>query len=853
MSVRTQPTHTRPARTRPARTRPARTRSMRLTLAGLLAVPLVSLMALWGFAASITLNNAITEHNYTKSAHTVGLSVGELDLALSQERLESFVWLSTGRRAPAAPLDAARRRTDATVAATRGGLDSARGLLPTTSQPQMSALFTQLGQLATIRAAIDSGRMSPPAAFQAYTNLIDAEFHFFDAAGQSNDGVQEQEAYGSIDAARAIELAGGEAALVGGALAARGQMSTADRELFASSVSSQRLLMGDALALLGPGPGEAFARAYSSPAHQQFATIENQIDASAGSGRPIPVNPATWQAVSTSFLTAMGKAQLAASIPLAQLASHVSSRLFTQAFLAGGVGLAAVVASIFLMVWFGRRLTRELRGLRDSANSVAYERLPGVVERLGRGEEVNVDAESPPPSPGKVTEIAKVAQAFSAVQRTAVEAAVGQANLRKGVSQVFLSLSLRNQSLLHRQLGMLDSMERATQEPEALADLFRLDHLTTRMRRHAEGLIILSGVTPGRGWREPVPVVDVLRAAIAEVEDYTRVDVISESRDTVAGAAVNDVIHLMAELIENATSFSPPNTPVEIRADRVGNGLVAEIEDRGLGLSRDELAEINERLASPPEFDLANSDQLGLFVVGRLAARHGIKVSLRQSAFGGTTAIVLLPYSVIVREGETDPRSTPAGRQPVASGASNGSHPAQAADPIEHRERASAFSPAGRNRLGSGQLEMGPPAADTAPRSAPERTNWFDPPADRRAKASPPQAMPPARESQDRVRPDSPSAGTHRGLPIRVRQASLAPQLRSDPEPESAAAPRPPGGTSARSPEQTRGMMSSLQQGWQRGRTDDLDALGAGPDDGPDDARGGAPNGRADRNNGEAV
>src|SRR5258708_3272488 len=212
MSVRTQPTHTRPARTRPARTRPARTRSMRLTLAGLLAVPLVSLMALWGFAATIPLNNPNTEHNYTKGAHAVGLSVGELALAVSQARLESFVWLSPGRRAPAAPLDAARRRTDATVAATRGGLDSARGLLPTTSQPQMSALFTQLGQLATIRAAIDSGRMSPPAAFQAYTHLIDAEFHFFDAAAQSNDGVPEQEAHGSIDASRAIELAAGEAA-----------------------------------------------------------------------------------------------------------------------------------------------------------------------------------------------------------------------------------------------------------------------------------------------------------------------------------------------------------------------------------------------------------------------------------------------------------------------------------------------------------------------------------------------------------------------------------------------------------------------------------------------------------------
>ena len=257
------------------------------------------------------------------------------------------------------------------------------------------------------------------------------------------------------------------------------------------------------------------------------------------------------------------------------------------------------------------------------------------------------------------------------------------------------------------------------------------------MRRHAEGLIILSGATPGRGWREPVPVVDVLRAAIAEVEDYTRVDVISESRDTVAGVAVNDVIHLIAELIENAAAFSPPNTPVEVRADRVGGGVAVEIEDRGLGLTPGELAEINERLGSSPEFDLANSDQLGLFVVGRLAARHGIKVSLRQSPFGGTTAIVLLPHSVIVREGEKGLRTTPVSRQPVASGASNGSQPPEATDAIQHRERASSFGLAGRHRLAPG--------------------------------------------------------GTARGLPMRVRQASLAPQLRADPQPDPPADPRPAG------------------------------------------------------------
>jgi signal transduction histidine kinase len=845
MSVRTRATHTRPARSRPARTRPARTRSMRLTLAGLLVVPLVSLIALWGFAASVTLGNAIREHEYNSISNKIGVSTQVLDLEVIQERAQSFIWLSTGRQSPAAPLDATRRRLTAAVATSRSVLVSIRGQLPASAVQPVDAFLARLGQVGSIRAAIDSGRMSATAAFEAYSNVIDAEFVFFNRGIQVNDAYLYQQTIANIDTARAEEMAGREVALVGGALAARGQMSTADRVLFASTVASQRLLMADGQAALNPAIGNRYTQLLSSPTYHRFAALEDRIDASVGSKGPVPVNPGAWESDSAAFLAAFQKAGNPTVAFVGGLANQLSSRLVTQAVLAGGVGLAAVVASVFLMVWFGRRLVRELRGLRDSANSVAYERLPGVVERLGRGEEVDADAESPPPAPGKITEIAKVAQAFSAVQRTAVQAAVGQSNLRKGVSQVFLSLSLRNQSLLHRQLGMLDSMERATQEPGALADLFRLDHLTTRMRRHAEGLIILSGATPGRGWREPVPVVDVLRAAIAEVEDYTRVEVMSESRDTVAGTAVNDVIHLVAELIENATTFSPPNTPVEVRGDSVGSGFAVEIEDRGLGLTRDELAEINERLESSPEFDLANSDQLGLFVVGRLAARHQIKVSLRQSPFGGTTAIVLLPHSIVVREGETGPRPTPASRQPVASGASNGSHPPQATDAIEHRERASAFSLAGRNRPGSGPLEIGPPAADPAP----DRATWFDPPPDRRPNVSPPQAMPPARASRDRVRPDTASAGTHRGLPIRVRQASLAPQLRADSQPDPAAGAPPVDPTAARSPEQTRNVMDSLQQGWQRGRTDDLDGLGGGPDDEPGNGRGGRP----DRSNGEAV
>ena len=232
-----------------------------------------------------------------------------------------------------------------------------------------------------------------------------------------------------------------------------------------------------------------------------------------------------------------------------------------------------------------------------------------------------------------------------------MRAAVGQARLRQGMSDVFRNLARRSQSLLHRQLSLLDAMERRARDPQELEDLFRLDHLTTRMRRHAESLIILSGHSPARGWRNPVPLVDVLRAAVAEVEDYTRIRATSATQASLVGPAVGDVIHMIAELAENATMFSPPNTPVVIHGDTVGKGFAVEIEDRGLGMNDEQLLRVNDLLQNPPPFDPASSDQLGLFVAGQLAKRHDIKISLRPSPYGGTTAIVLIPQNLVVPEG----------------------------------------------------------------------------------------------------------------------------------------------------------------------------------------------------------
>ena len=361
--------------------------------------------------------------------------------------------------------------------------------------------------------------------------------------------------------------------------------------------------------------------------------------------------------------------------------------------LAGGVGLVGLLLSIGLSILIGRWIIRRLAGLEQSAVTLAGVELPGVVARLRRGEDVPVEElTGQQPEFGR-DEIGRVAQAFDAARRTAIEAAVGEARMRRGINDVFRNLARRNQSLLHRELTVLDGMERRTTDPETLEDLFRLDHLTTRMRRHSEGLIILSGAAPGRGWVHPVRMIDVLRAAAAEVEDYSRVTVTTPSAAALTGPAVADVIHLLAELIENATTLSPPYTPVRVSGDLVASGFAVEIEDRGLGMSEQRYVELNGRLAEPPEFDVFNSEQLGLFVVGQLAKRHGIRVTLRPSPYGGTTAIALIPTSLVgVEEGFVE--GLPTGMSAISS--------AWAAGQGDAADGGTAASSPSRTQLGSG-------------------------------------------------------------------------------------------------------------------------------------------------------
>ncbi len=641
-----------------------RQRPIRSTLTILLVIPLVSLIALWAYAASSTVGGAIGKRNSDTANKVIGAPTQALFQELVQERADTFIWQSAHGHMPRTGLDAQRKKTDAAVAGFRQAVKDAAGVQTQVARSGMQTMSRSLDQLSRIRAAVDAGKLAPLAAFQEYNDVYTASFALgHGTLADPNMGVLlYEQGEGAADEGEAEEYIGREAALVGGALVSGGRMSAAEHNLFVQFVGQQRLLEQ-----IGESPGywqqnqDPYLAVFSSPAYLSFKAMEDRI-AATSPGTPIPVTPAAWQTGLASVMAPFLGAQVLARADSTRGAAHQGDVILIRLFVVGGAGLLAVVISALLLLGFGNRITRELTGFRTAVRALADERLPALVRRLRHGEDVDVAVEAPPLNlDTRTKEVTETADAFSAVQRTAIEAAVGQAQLRKGVSNVFRSLARRNQSLLQRQLKMLDEMERGTHDPEALAQLFRLDHLTTRMRRQAEGLIILSGSAPGRGWRQPVPVVEVLRGAIGEIEDYVRVDLITESRDFITGTAVADVTHLLAELVENAVLYSPPDTRVQVRASRVANGYVVEVEDRGLGIPDEALHALNERLFQPPEFDLADSDQLGLFVVSRLAARHQIRVALRGSPYGGTAAIVLMPHHLVMAA--EDP-AVPAGRYP---------------------------------------------------------------------------------------------------------------------------------------------------------------------------------------------
>ncbi|HEY9370509.1 nitrate- and nitrite sensing domain-containing protein [Streptomyces sp.] len=337
-------------------------------------------------------------------------------------------------------------------------------------------------------------------------------------------------------------------------------------------------------------------------------------------------------------------------------ASNISDEAATDAYLNGGIVVIALLAAFIIAGLMARQMSRAMRELRTAAFGIAEQRLPMLVDQLSRTEPGRVDTRVQPIPIDTQDEIGEVARAFDQVHREAVRLAAEQAMLRGNVNAIFTNLSRRNQSLIEGQLTLITDLENNEADPDQLENLFKLDHLATRMRRNGENLLVLAGEEPGRRWDQPVPLVDVMRAAASEVEQYERIELAGVPDAEIHGQAVTDLVHLLAELLENATTFSSPQTKVRVTATRLPDGRVmVEIHDKGIGLTAEDFADINHKLANPPTVDAAVSQRMGLFVVGRLADRHGVRVQLRPSGEqAGTTSLVMLPDAITHGGGGAD-------------------------------------------------------------------------------------------------------------------------------------------------------------------------------------------------------
>jgi HAMP domain-containing protein len=672
---------------------------IRSKLIAILVGPLLALIIL----SSVGIGTNLAQSAEADRVNRLSLFAGKLNglvNELQEERSRSAVYLGARRRQGQDQLTAQRPVTDRMVAdyraaaadlelATSGG--DRRGIR------EIEAVITyglnELNKLPLQRRQVDGGRLpteslaspaepeeevalsntgipsdhgaidSTKAALNQYTDTIGDLLNVTDQMtyqGVATDSELLRGLVTSSALARAKEFADVQRGIVGRVLASGGHFAPGEHAVLVAVVAGEQVWLSRFEANADVAARGRYDNTVTGPDVEAAEQFRQKALASVSAPR-VAIDGKQWYTVTSRRLDLMRKVELATSADVNAIGAALKRSADRRALLYSIALTIVLWVAVGLSLLTARSMVGPLRRLKAAAEKVARRTLPGVVERLQRGERVDLDAEATSPVDiHSKDEIGQVAEAFNTVHRVAVRVAGEQAALRKSVGDMFLNLARRSQGLVDRQLELIDDLERGEADPDALENLFRLDHLATRMRRNAENLIVLSGSEPARRWSDPVPLIDVVRAAIAEVEDYTRVELLPIEPLSLSGQAVSDVVHLLAELIENATSFSPPGTKVQVAGQHVSSGYVVEVEDRGLGMTDAELVEANERLANPPMIDFALSRMLGIFVVGRLASRYGIKVQLRHSWYGGVTALVLFPENLVVRPpGATVPLPPP--------------------------------------------------------------------------------------------------------------------------------------------------------------------------------------------------
>ncbi|MCN0177463.1 sensor histidine kinase [Salinispora arenicola] len=672
-----------------------------------------------------TLNNANRSGDLT---NLVGYS-GELVSQLQDERTAAIRLLGERRSAQreerrAAYEDVAARvdKAKEPYSAQRGDLDG----LPSTLDNQLRFIDKTLTDLPGTRSQVLNGRLSLTQAQQQYEALLTDLINVRDSATQlAGDSELSDRMRAATALARNKEYLSQQRDVVHVGLI-RGQLTPDLRNTYISTFTGQRQWLETFAAVASRADQELYDQTVAGPDAREAVAYNSNLRglSDARTLDSIGFTADQWDNAMVGYAALVREVEGKIDGDAVRLADALRSDVRLQVSLETGLLLSMLLLSILFAFLVARSMARSLADLRMGALSIAEHGLPHAVTRL-RASQATGGQLSPKQLADQIAEplpvrsrdeFGQVTEAFNAVHLEAVRTAAEQAALRASVATMFVNLARRSQILVDRLIGHLDRLERGEEDPDRLAELFQLDHLATRMRRNDENLLVLAAADSTRVQREPAALIDVLRAAQSEVEHYTRIEFGVIDRDIeVAAHAVNDLVHLVAELFDNATAFSPPESQVVVEARRVGERASLYVEDRGIGISPEQLRELNEKLAMPPQVDVAVSRMMGLVVVARLASRHGVKVELRPGADRGTVADVTLPVTLLVPRALASRPQLPPGLPPVPtsapgfeavsthgstpSGTAAGPYPGESGNQVTLGGR--PFDPAHRNGAGA--------------------------------------------------------------------------------------------------------------------------------------------------------
>ncbi|MEU2672328.1 nitrate- and nitrite sensing domain-containing protein [Streptomyces sp. NPDC007164] len=644
--------------------------SLRTALLVLAIVPGVALAALWAVTSGQTLLDFQRQAAQGQLAQKAGQPSNIVYYNLQAERRLSAEALARHKGATE-ELQRQRKLTDDAVKSFQSLSDVATDDAPDEVRDAVGKARAAINQLPAQRALVDDGgNDQQKAVYGYYTDLIAVDLQLFAALSHVDNGRITTLSQPLVDLFWTKEMISRSDALLARGWS-KGKLSTEDLRQVREAVSGQELQYSTKVVPQLPADEKAmWEKITRSSAWKTKTRVENEVlrpaDADAKGFVALGAQEKTWRGAMDELTPQIEKLLEHRTASVVEEGKGSVMSLLFKMVLTTVVGLVAVIA----VIWTTWRLTRNLRRRIGSLQERAEElekALPDVVERLGRGERIDVEAEARAiehdSRGGRSDELTQLGDALNLARTSALAAAVKQADQHRGFERLLQRIARRTQQLIGQQLKKLDELERKHEDPEVLDGLFDLDHLTARLRRYEENLVILAGGSPHRRWRKPVPLLDVMRSAQGEVQDYRRVVLDLDGSPWLSERAVGPVSHVLAELIENALSFSRPPSPVEVRAAKVSRGLAIEVEDRGLGMEEDQLAAANELMVRPPRMDvLAHSDdiRLGLYVIARLADQHGLRVEFRSSAYGGTRVVLLVPDELTVSEPRTGPVGVPA-------------------------------------------------------------------------------------------------------------------------------------------------------------------------------------------------